>query len=110
ERSGVRRVLHSFPTRRSSDLKALLDYSWLGFAAWLTLMVWTVAAGFRIIFRARSWQPFLLCTYVTFLGHIALGTVIDTDHWRHFYMLLGLLWGMMALEQRHQTAARHVTF
>lgn len=89
-------------------LKALLDYSWLGFAAWLTLMVWTVAAGFRIIFRARSWQPFLLCTYVTFLGHIALGTVIDTDHWRHFYMLLGLLWGMMALEQRHQAAPRHV--
>lgn len=89
-------------------LKALLDYSWLGFAAWLMLMVWTVAAGFRIIFRARSWQPFLICTYVTFIGHIALGTVIDTDHWRHFYLLLGLLWGMMALEQRHQAAPRHV--
>lgn len=83
-------------------LKALLAYSWLGFAAWLALMAWTAAAGFRILFRARPWQPYLLATYVAFIGHIALGTVIDTDHWRHFYLILGMLWGMMALEGRHQ--------
>ena len=87
-------------------LKALLDYSWLGFAAYLTLMAWTVAAGFRILFRARPWQPYLICAYVVFVGHILLGWVIDTDHWRHFYLLLGMLWGMMALEQRHQIEAR----
>ncbi|WP_011580492.1 MULTISPECIES: O-antigen ligase family protein [Chelativorans] len=83
-------------------LKALLDYSWLGFAALLTLVAWTVAGAFRILFRARPWQPYLLCAFVVFLGHILLGWVIDTDHWRHFYMLLGIIWGMMALEQRHQ--------
>uniref|UniRef100_UPI0028113E4F O-antigen ligase family protein n=1 Tax=Chelativorans sp. TaxID=2203393 RepID=UPI0028113E4F len=85
-------------------LKALLDYSWLGFAAYLMLMVWTVAACFRILFRARPWQPYLVCAYVVFIGHIMLGWVIDTDHWRHFYLLLGLLWGMMALEQRYQAS------
>lgn len=84
-------------------LKALLDYSWLGFASYLILMVWTIARGFRILFRAREWQPYLLCTYAVFLGHVGLGTIIDTDHWRHFYLILGLLWGMMALEQRHQS-------
>ncbi|WP_246727714.1 O-antigen ligase family protein [Chelativorans sp. Marseille-P2723] len=87
-------------------LKALLDYSWLGFAAWLILMVWTLAACFRILFRVRPWQPYLLVTYVVFVGHILLGTVIDTDHWRHFYLILGMLWGMLALEQRHQSALR----
>jgi O-antigen ligase len=87
-------------------LKALLDYSWLGFAAYFILMAWTVAAGFRILFRARPWQPYLLCAYIVFVGHILLGTVIDTDHWRHFYLLLGILWGMMALEKRHQAALR----
>jgi O-antigen ligase len=84
-------------------LKALLDYGWLGFAAYLLLICWTVAAGFRILFRNRPWQPYLLCAYVVFLGHIALGTVIDTDHWRHFYLLLGLIWGAIGLEYRHQT-------
>ena len=83
-------------------LKALMDYGWLGFVAWVTLIVWTVVGGFRILFRNRPWQPYLLCAYVVFLGHVALGTVIDMDHWRHFYVLLGLIWGAMALEQRHQ--------
>ncbi len=87
-------------------LKALLDYGWLGFAAYLTLIAWTVAGGFKILFRDRPWQPYLLCAYVVFLGHIGLGTVIDTDHWRHFYLLLGLIWGAMALEAAHQRSLR----
>jgi O-antigen ligase len=83
-------------------LKALLDYSWLGFAAYLTLIIWTLAGGFRVMFRDRPWQPFLVCAYVVFVGHVLLGTVIDTNHWRHFYLLLGIIWGAMALEARYQ--------
>ncbi len=86
-------------------LKALMDYGWLGFASWAIMIGWTVAAGFRILFRNRPWQPYFLCAYVVFVGHIALGTVIDTDHWRHFYLLLGLVWGGIALERRHQRSA-----
>ncbi|MEP9374114.1 O-antigen ligase family protein [Mesorhizobium sp. KR1-2] len=83
-------------------LKTLMDYGWLGFVSYLTMICWTLAAGFRILFRNRPWQPYLLCAYVVFIGHIALGTVIDTDHWRHFYLLLGLIWGAIGLERRHQ--------
>ena len=90
-------------------LKALLDYSWLGFAAYFTLIIWTIAGSFRILFRVREWQPFLLCTFAAFIGHIGLGTVIDTDHWRHLYLIIGMLWGMMALEQRHQASLRSRT-
>ena len=87
-------------------LKALMDYGWIGFLSYLTLILWTFAAGFRILFRNRPWQPYLLCAYATLLGHVALGTVIDTDHWRHFYLLLGLVWGCIALEARHGHQAR----
>ncbi|MCO5145521.1 MAG: O-antigen ligase family protein [Aquamicrobium sp.] len=87
-------------------LKALMDYGWLGFAAFVALVAWTLAGGFRILFRDRPWQPYLLCAYVVFIGHLMLGTVIDMDHWRHFYVLVGLIWGAMALEARHQNAAR----
>lgn len=86
-------------------LKALMDYGWLGFASWLTMIVWTIAAGFRILFRERPWQPFLLCAWVTLIGHVALGSVIDTDHWRHFYILIGMVWGAIALEQRYGPSA-----
>lgn len=83
-------------------LKALMDYGWLGFIAWLTMVCWTIAAGFRILFRNRPWQPFILCAYVVFVGHVFLGSIIDTDHWRHFFMLLGMVWGGVALEYRYQ--------
>lgn len=86
-------------------LKALMDYGWTGFAAYVTLIIWTVAGGFRILFRERPWQPYLLCAWLVFVGHIMLGTVIDMDHWRHFYLLLGIIWGCMGLEVRHQRQA-----
>ncbi|MEM5500626.1 hypothetical protein WNY59_03385 [Ahrensia kielensis] len=83
-------------------LKALFDYSWLGFFAYVTLMVWTLGAGLKILFRNRPWQPYLLCTYIIFIGHIVIGNVIDTDHWRHFFLLLGIIWGCIAAENYHQ--------
>ncbi|PZN58296.1 MAG: hypothetical protein DIU65_02910 [Proteobacteria bacterium] len=86
-------------------LKALMDYGWIGFVSYLTLTIWTVAAGFRLLLRERPWQPYVLCAYVVYLGHIALGSVIDTDHWRHMYMLMGLIWGGIALEYRYQRSA-----
>ncbi|TKT81494.1 O-antigen ligase family protein [Aquamicrobium sp. LC103] len=83
-------------------LKSLMDYGWIGFAAYVGLILGTLVGGFRILFRDRPWQPYLMCAYVVFLGHIGLGTVIDMDHWRHFYLLIGLIWGCFGLEQRHQ--------
>ncbi|WP_256750800.1 O-antigen ligase [Mesorhizobium sp. Mes31] len=87
-------------------LKMLMDYGWLGFVSFLTLVAWTIAAGFRILLRDRPWQPYLLCAYVAFVGNIGLGTFIDIDHWRHVYLLLGLIWGAIALEYRHQRLLR----
>ncbi len=86
-------------------LKALSDYGWLGFAAYLVLIVWTFAAGLRILFRDRPWQPILACAWIVFVGHQVIGWVIDTDHWRHFFLLLGIIWGCIALEARHGAAA-----
>lgn len=83
-------------------LKTLMDYGWLGFISYLGLTLWTLAAGFRLLLRNRPWQPYVLCAYVVYVGHVGLGSVIDTDHWRHFYLLLGLVWGGIALEYRYQ--------
>jgi O-antigen ligase len=83
-------------------LKSLTTYGWLGFACYVGLIVWTLAAGFRILLRNRPWQPFLMIALITIVGHSAIGFVIDTDHWRHFYLLLGVIWGCIALEKRHE--------
>ncbi|MGI9400042.1 MAG: O-antigen ligase family protein, partial [Rhizobiaceae bacterium] len=83
-------------------LKALMDYGWIGFASWVTLLVVTVAAGFKLLFRQRPWLPYFQIAYVVFIGHHVIGNVIDTDHWRHFYLLMGIIWGCIGLELRWQ--------
>ena len=87
-------------------VKALMDYGWLGFVCWLTIMVWTLAGGFKLLFRQRPWLPYVQIAYVVFFGHVLIGNVIDTDHWRHFYLLIGVIWGCMALETRWQQQRR----
>lgn len=85
-------------------LKAALDYGWIGFVSYLILTMLTLGLGLRILLRDRPWQPFLLCAYLTYLSHVAIGNVIDTDHWRHFYILVGIIWGCVALEARYSPA------
>lgn len=83
-------------------VKSLMAHGWIGFVTWVSVMIWTVAGGFKLLFRQRPWQPYLQIAYVVFIGHIIIGNVIDTDHWRHFYLLIGLIWGCMALEIKWQ--------
>ncbi|MCJ8053609.1 O-antigen ligase family protein [Shinella curvata] len=82
-------------------LKSLTSYGWLGFACYLTLIVWSLWAGFKMLLRNRPWQPYLMIAFITVVGHTAIGFVIDTDHWRHAYLQIGVLWGCIALEKRH---------
>lgn len=86
-------------------LKALMDYGWLGFVSYVALIVWTLVLGFRYMLRDRPWQPYLMVAYIVLFGHVLIGNVIDTDHWRHFYLLMGIVWGCIALEARWRPAS-----
>jgi O-antigen ligase len=83
-------------------LKTLTTYGWLGFFCWVTMICWTIYIGFRCLLKERPWQPYVMIAWIVILGHVGIGNVIDTDHWRHLYMLIGIVWGCWALEQRHQ--------
>ena len=83
-------------------VKALMDYGWLGFVCWVAIMLWTIIGGFKNLFRQRPWLPYFQIAYVVFIGHFIIGNVIDTDHWRHFYLVIGIIWGCMALEAKWQ--------
>ncbi|MCA1969112.1 MAG: O-antigen ligase family protein [Rhizobium sp.] len=91
-------------------LKSLTSYGWLGFVSYVAMMAWTLTIGFRFLLRDRPWQPYLMIAWIVIIGHVIIGNVIDTDHWRHFYLLLGIVWGCGALEWRHQRALRRSPF
>jgi hypothetical protein len=44
----------------------------------------------------------LITSFAAFIGQVAIGFVIDSDHWRHFYLLLGLIWGLAVATMREQ--------
>jgi hypothetical protein len=48
------------------------------------------------------WQKTYLAVFAAFLGIVGESFIIDTDHWRHFWMMLGCMWGMFAASQRYQ--------
>ena len=51
---------------------------------------WTIAARFRLLFRDRPWQAYPYASMSCLSAMSALAPIIDTDHWRRFYLLLGL--------------------
>ncbi|MEO0636317.1 MAG: O-antigen ligase family protein [Pseudomonadota bacterium] len=87
-------------------LKCLMVYGWLGFVSFLIITALTIKRGFSLLFLDRPWTPYLQICWVVFVGHIVMAWVIDIDHWRHVFMLFGLLWGMFALEINYRQHER----
>jgi hypothetical protein len=65
----------------------------------------TIYIGFRNLLKERPWQPYVMIAWIVILGHVGIGNVIDTDHWRHLYMLIGIVWGCGALERKYQRSS-----
>ena len=80
-------------------LKGFTTYGWLGGFSYIILAIWTLAAAAPLLFKPRPWQPLVQCTYVVFLGHLMIHNVIDNDHWRHLFLIYGILWGAIAAEK-----------
>ena len=47
------------------------------------------------------WQRVYLAAYCALVGAVIESAIIDSEHWRHIYLLLGVLWGLMAAAQRY---------
>jgi hypothetical protein len=91
-------------------MQGFLVYGWIGGAAYLTLVVVTLAVGLRAALIPAPWQFYLVGAAATFVGEAGEGLIVDTDHWRHFFLLLGLVWGLTAatinLRRREASAFR----
>lgn len=77
-------------------MQCFLVYGWIGGAAYVTLIVVTLMFGFATVSTATPWQYYLITAYAVFCGEAFEGAIVDTDHWRHFFLMLGLVWGLGA--------------
>ncbi len=83
-------------------LKGFTVYGWLGGISYIVLVLWTLAAATPLLFKPRPWQGIVQCTYAAFVGHLIIHNVIDNDHWRHVFLIYGILWGAIAAEKMHR--------
>jgi len=87
-------------------LSMFLNAGWVGGLLYMITCLGTLLLGFRHALKKTATSPFFLIVFAALAGNICEGVLIDSDHWRHFYLLLALVWGMMAADQRQVRSAR----
>ena len=85
-------------------LQVFLVYGWTGALAYILLLIATVWVGFRCALQRSPWQGYSIAALGAFVGEMAEGFIIDTDHWRHFFLILGIIWGLAAAARTSQRA------
>ena len=75
-------------------LNVLLGHGWLGGVAYILVVGLTVIVGFAAALRRGTTQGLLLVALSAYLGTVGEGFIVDTDHWRHFFLLMAIIWGV----------------
>jgi hypothetical protein len=86
----------------NSYLNAFMSGGWISGICYPALVFVTVITGFRYVFVRVPWQRAYLAIFSAFLATVGESFIIDTDHWRHFWMMLGAMWGMFAAAERYK--------
>jgi hypothetical protein len=75
-------------------LSSFLNYGWLAGVSWLLLTF----LSFRIAFdnQRMTHSPFAMWVSFSLLAQLPCALLQQVEHWRHFWLLLGLLWGFSA--------------
>ena len=87
-------------------LNAFASYGWFGGISYIVLILTTIFIGWRMVAMPSDMQAFAIAVWSVLFVQILQGFTIDTDHWRHFYLLLGLTWGLFDLSMRQAAASR----
>jgi O-antigen ligase len=75
-------------------LSMFLNAGWIGGTLYLAMVLLTLGLGLRQVVRDRCGEGLSVVLVAAFIGMAFEGVVIDTDHWRHFYLLMAMIWGM----------------
>lgn len=76
-------------------LSQLLNAGWAGGTLYAVSVFGTLAAGLYAVRRRTALQGPLIVATAALAGVVGEGFVIDTDHWRHFFILMALVWGLL---------------
>ncbi len=86
-------------------LKVFLDYGWLGGGCFVWLIIMTVWRGVATLSIANPNRTLMIPAVATFIPLIMEAAIIDIDHWRHFFLVMGIIWGISAGYEKFRGSA-----
>jgi O-antigen ligase len=77
-------------------LSIVLNAGWIGGGAYWIMVGLTLVLGLRHALQATPWRALFIIAYGAFVATALEGWIIDSDHWRSFYTLMAIIWGLMS--------------
>jgi O-antigen ligase len=98
---GPNRFSYFYPENpHNTYLMAFSSYGWLGGIAFLGFIITTLVISLKTLFLRTPFQPYVLVIFSALIPHLVQNFQIDTDRWRHLFMIYGLSWGLAAISRR----------
>jgi hypothetical protein len=82
-------------------INAFASYGWMGGLFFAALTVATVYIGWRSVFQKTPFQTQAIAVWSCLFIQMLQGFQIDTDHWRHLFLLMGATFGLAAASQNY---------
>ena len=90
----------------NSYIGTFLNHGWVGGFAYIALTILTLIAGLRCSLVRTPWQTMMIAMYGSFVGLALESFIVDTDHFRLYFQLLGIVWGLIAATVNFQRDSR----
>lgn len=94
------RDVHHHEEPHNVYLSMFLNAGWIGGLLYIASVLMTGAIGLRYAMKNGYRQGPFLVAGGTFAALAAEGYIIDSDHWRHVFLMMGCVWGLADAELR----------
>ncbi|PCI88735.1 MAG: hypothetical protein COB24_01865 [Hyphomicrobiales bacterium] len=82
-------------------LTQFLIGGWVAGFSYLFIVFSTIIMGFKYCFQTHALRKLFVVFYATFISLSLEAWIIDIDHWRILYVLLGVIWGVIFYQKNN---------
>jgi O-antigen ligase len=72
----------------------------IALVGFIGLTLTTIVVGWRALAYEHAFRGLLFIAFAVFIAHALQGFTIDSNHWRHLYIDMGLVWGLALAARR----------
>ncbi|MEO9168466.1 MAG: hypothetical protein ABI230_08695 [Aestuariivirga sp.] len=82
-------------------LNSFASGGWIGGICFILWCLTTFYMGIKTVFTRSPYQAFAIPVVTSFIAMTIQSLQIDIEHWRHWFWMMGLIWGLFAATQNY---------